>query len=405
MRNFSIIFYFLLLTFASAGQENLAKNSLLFSQKNFVAGSNITLSFACEASEFPQLFVHHSYGSTLLQGEKKDKLISFQFPEIFSNRSGSVDWMLVGKKGKPEKGSLVILPKVSSTPKIESYFGPRQIQAGNDYSMLVVMPTDDLGNPLPENTPVSIQSYFQGETISTVVPIRHFMGWKNIQAKEKSGYILVSSTCNKLNSNELTTLVYPSNAVDFTIGYSRNHLYADGNQLTTLTTSIINDQFGNVVSDGTLVAFDISDSSGNKLKTFGSTIKGIATAEMLHPDRPANWKIKAFIAGLAESNTLEMTYEAALKNFEVIFSEDNRHISVGPLQSFMNQQIPDGALVRLHIFQDNKLLETKLASSSKGYVKFFLSPEFYTGRQYSFRIESMGVVKIINTKNYGGRIK
>lgn len=401
MRKYSSILFFLMLTMLSAGQGKLPKVSLISSPKTFVAGSEITLSFVCETPEIPQLFVHDSYGSSLIQGEKKDQQIRFSFPEAFCKRTGVVDWVLVRKKEKPEKGKIEILPKSSSTTKIESYFGPRQIQAGNDYSMLVVMPTDALGNPLPENTPVTIQSYFQGVARSKEIKTGHLMAWQNIPAHEKSGYILVSSTCNGINSNELVTLVYPSNAVNFTISYTRNHPYADGNQLTELTTSGIKDQFGNAVSDGTVVLFDISDHTGYKLKTYGSTIKGVATAEMLHPDRPSTWKVKAFVTGLAESNVIEISYEAALKDFDVNFSEGNRRITIGPLQSFMNQLIPDGARVRLQIFQENKLLEIKSEYSSKGFVNFYLSPEYYKGRQYSFRIETMGMVKNIKTKSYG----
>lgn len=401
MRKYSTILLFLILTVIVTGQAKLPKASPLSSPKTFVAGSEITLSFACETQEIPQLFVHDSYGSSLIQGEKKDQQVLFRFPEAFCKRTGLVDWVLVGKNRKPEKGKIEILPKASSTTKIESYFGPRQIQAGNDYSMLVVMPTDALGNPLPEKTPVTIHSYFQGKENTIEVFTSHLIAWQNIPAHEKSGYILVSSTCNGVNSKELQTLVYPSNAVNFTIGNTRNHPYADGNQLTELTTSVIKDQFGNVVSEGTVVTFDISDNSGYKLKTYSYTIKGLATAKMLHPDHQSNWKIKAFITGMAESNTLDISYEPALKDFDVIFSEDNRRISVGPIQSFMNQQIPDGALVRLFILQENKLIETKSETSSKGFVNFYLSPEYYKGREYSFRIESMGVIKNIKTKSYG----
>jgi len=390
-----------MLTLLATGQEKLPKASLFSSTKKFVAGNEIILAFTCETSEIPQLFVHDSYGSSLIQGEKKDNQVRFHFPEAFCKRTGVVDWILIRKNENTEKGKIEILPQTGSTAKIESYFGPRQIHAGNDYSMLVVMPTDAFGNPLPEKTPVTIHSYFQGDAQSKEVQTGHMMAWQNIPSRKKSGYILVSSTCNGINSSELVTQVYPSNAVNFMISYTRNHRCADGNQLTELTTSVIKDRFGNVVSNGTEVSFDVSDLSGNKLKTYGSTIKGVATAEILHPDHPSTRKVKAFITGLAESNTLEISYESALKDFEVTFSEGNRRIAVGPLQSFMNQLIPDGALVRLQIFQENKLLETKSEYSSKGFANFYLSPEYYKGRQYNFRIKTMGIVKNIKTKSYG----
>ena len=51
--------------------------------------------------------------------------------------------------------------------------------------------------------------------------------------------------------------IMPSIPTNFTISTHRNHTYADGNQITTFSTSIIKDTLGNTVSDGTYVEFYI----------------------------------------------------------------------------------------------------------------------------------------------------
>ena len=66
----------------------------------------------------------------------------------------------------------------------------------------------------------------------------------------------------------------------------------------------------------------------------------------------------------------------------------------------MNQLIPDGALVKLKIFNKNNLVETKTATSFKGFVTFKISAEFYTEKSYSFIVEVLGNSKEIETKNY-----
>jgi hypothetical protein len=81
----------------------------------------------------------------------------------------------------------------------------------------------------------------------------------------------------KTTSKEVETGYIKYIATDFLIFYSRNHDYADGNQITSFTTSIVKDAYDNTVSDGTMVIFHITYQKTICFKTFGSTINGIAT--------------------------------------------------------------------------------------------------------------------------------
>ena len=106
------------------------------------------------------------------------------------------------------------------------------------------------------------------------------------------------------------------------------------------------------------------------------------------------------VTGLAESNELMITYKSVLKDFGVLFSEDNRTITIGPLKSFMNQLVPDGITVKLSIFTEDKLVETMTKTSFEGKAMFYLDPEFYLENQYSFKIEALGISKQIDTISY-----
>ena len=376
------------------------KIDLLNAENEYIAGEKIQLNFN-NIDEDCKLYLHHSYTKTILKPEIVENKGIFSLPEFLSSKSGIVNWVLLKDGEQKRIGSFEILPKVASKTVIESYFGPRSIQAGDrDYSMLVVVPMDAMDNPLPDSTRVMLHKQFYEEIDSVEIFTDKLMAWKNIMAYRKAGNINISSRVLGVNSIELTTNVLPSNATDFQISSFRNHDFADGNQIAEFTTSEIKDEWGNTISDGTLVSFYIENEAGTILSTRGSSIEGVATAKIIHPDHPDTWKIKAYITGLAESNTIEISFRQALKDFEVEFYNKNRTIKVGPLQSFMQQLIPDGALVKLHIYHQNKLVEVKQETSNDGFVTFKLPKSFYPENTYSFKIEALGKIKTTDVLNY-----
>ena len=376
------------------------KIDLLNAENEYIAGETIQLNFN-NIDEDCKLYLHHSYSKTILKPEIVENKGIFSLPEFLSSKSGIVNWVLLKDGEQKRIGSFEILPKVASKTVIESYFGPRSIQAGDrDYSMLVVVPMDAMDNPLPDSTCVMLHKQFYEEIDSVEIFTDKLMAWKNIMAYRKAGNINISSRVLGVNSIELTTNVLPSNATNFQISSFRNHDFADGNQIAEFTTSEIKDEWGNTISDGTLVSFYIENEAGTILSTRGSSIEGVATAKIIHPDHPDTWKIKAYITGLAESNTIEISFRQALKDFEVEFYNKNRTIKVGPLQSFMQQLIPDGALVKLHIYHQNKLVEVKQETSNDGFVTFKLPKSFYPENTYSFKIEALGKIKTTDVLNY-----
>lgn len=96
--------------------------------------------------------------------------------------------------------------------------------------------------------------------------------------------------------------------LDFKLDLNRIHSYADGKGLSTLTTAVIKDQFGNIIKNGTLVSF-LLKSGYNTLKIYEKTINGIAQIKCLHPNKAQNFEVLASINGLAKSNTINITYK------------------------------------------------------------------------------------------------
>jgi hypothetical protein len=370
--------------------------------KYFVAGNEIKIQFASDSKTTnPQLYIIHSYGKTLVEGISKNGKLTFKIPELYAKKTGAVSWFLIANEKTIAQGIFEIIPNKNTKTQIENYLGPRSILAGGkEFTMMVAVPTDGFDNPVLENTTVLIKNQFLNNITINAEKTKDFIAWKNIFSNRPSGKILVSTECKNIATKEIETEVYPNIATNFGINYTRNHDYADGNQITTLTTSIIKDYFDNVVSDGTLVSFIIINKNNIILKTFGTTIKGIATGQLLHPDHQDFYTVKGYITGIAESNSLNIAYKPILSAFNYTFSDGNRTLTVGPLKSFMNQLVSDGIKVTIKIIHENNHVATLQEDSSNGFAKFYISPDFYKEKNYRFEITTLGITQKSKTKYY-----
>tara|TARA_R110002033_G_scaffold134052_9_gene173984 strand:- start:7841 stop:9097 length:1257 start_codon:yes stop_codon:yes gene_type:complete len=373
----------------------------------FIAGEPIVLRTIVKepiaVQEYPMLIITNAFGTLSLSPEVDGQKVNYIFPEAIIKRVGLCHWKLIANRQLEQEGILTIKPNISKTNELESYFGPRSISAGDiDFSMLVTVPIDFYDNPAEDNTNVHIRYNFEEDLTTLNIPTKNFIAWKNIPATHKSGRILVAAYSNGTNSKELTTMVFPSNAQDFRISYTRDHDFADGNQIISFNTSILKDEFGNIVSDGTLVSFQIINPQGVHLTAIGLTIGGIAIAKMLHPDHETDWQVRAYVTGAAKSDQVKVAFKAAVKDYEVTFSNGNRAVVVGPLTSFMGQLAPDGLLVRLAIYSNNhQIIDTKVSTLQKGMAQFYLDEDFYKNDAYELEIKAAGVIKKYNLELHG----
>jgi hypothetical protein len=370
--------------------------------KTFTAGNPIEFKFYSKSeTEKPQLFIVHSYGKTLLESAFKKGNYSFKIPENYVEKTGIVSWFLINGNEKVVNGTFEIIPNDKTETIIENYLGPRSILAGGkEFSMMVTVPTDGFDNPKAENTSVKLKHQFLQNILITNLKTKNFIAWYDIYSPMKSGKLLVSTQCDTIVTKEIESEIYPNIATNFTIYSTRNHDFADGNQITNFTTSIIKDEFENMVSDGTMVSFSIKTKNNLILKTFGTTINGIATAKILHPDHQDIYTVKGFITGIAESNSLVIAYRPIISTFDYRFSDQNRTLIVGPLKSFMNQLVPDGIKVIVKVYHNDKLITTLQEDSSKGLAKFTFPKDFYTEKMYRFNITTLGITQKTKTLNY-----
>ena len=377
---FFLLFFQLIVVSLIAQETMIDSNIDLFAGKNeFVAGDKIILETNIKDKKNIQLFCSNSYGSSIVEPLLINGKLTFEIPSFLAQKKGVLSWKVL-TKNQTISGNIRIIA-LKKPVVIESYLGPPSIDAGNvDFTMLVVIPADSLDNPIKNNSKVTVKNQF-------------LIGYKNIFAPLKSGRIIISSESFGLNSKEFDVNVMPAIATNFTLFMHRNHEYADGNQITTFYTSVIKDQNDNIVSDGSFVEFFITNKYGNILKTFGTTINGIAKAKMIHPDYEEIWKIKAYLIGISESNTLEVGYKKVIESYNVSFSKNNRTIKIGALKSFMNQIIPDGLSVKLSVFKNNVLINELYKESRNGYVEFYLDPNIFENNSYKIITETAKITK------------
>lgn len=372
---------------------------LLSEQNTYNAGDAIELQFSFKGNADVYLYCSNSYGSVILNPVVTESQLSFSIPESVSKKSGVLNWQLISDKTELT-GQVNIQPK-ATIKTIESYLGPPSIEAGGtDYTMLVVIPTDNLDNPLIDSTKVEIKHQFLANQNVSDIYTTHGFGYKNIFSETKSGRILISSECLGLNSKEYDVNVMPAIPTNFEIKAERIHNYADGNQITTFKTSVIKDRYNNIVSDGTFITFFITNRAGYKSKTSGATINGIATAKMLQPDHEDQWSIKAYVEGMANSNTIVLDYKPAITDFEIVFSDDKRTITIGPIKSFMNQRVPDGLRVELSVFKNDKLEHQSIEHSLNGIAIFNLNTDRFPKGVYKLEFTIAGITKIFKDVRY-----
>ncbi|NNC45993.1 MAG: hypothetical protein HKN99_08940 [Winogradskyella sp.] len=372
--------------------------TLITDSKVYEAGAIISLEFSFEGSSEVVLYCSNSYGPVLIH-PMIDKTLKFEIPQVLSNKSGILNWQLLSTS-KQQSGQIKILPK-TEIETIETYIGPPSIEAGGtDYTMLVAIPTDAFDNPMADSTEVLVKHQFIETQETSPVFTEHGFAYKNLYSYKESGRMLISSESLGLNSKEYDVNVMPAIPTDFNISADRIHNYADGNQITRFKTSIIRDRFDNVVSDGTLVTFFITNKNGYKASTSGATIDGVATTNMIHPDHEEQWTIKAYVEGMANSDAIVLNYQQAISDFKVAFSEDNRTIIVGPLQSFMKQYIPDGLDVQLKIYHKEKLVHQIMEQSRDGMASFKLSPDRLPKGIYTLEIHTAGLSKSFTDISY-----
>lgn len=389
-----IVFWSIYLLNILCGLGQTMISAIPYEKQTYKAGDVIVLEFEDMSIENELiLHCHSSYGSTAVSPEVNSGNIIFTIPDFISEKSGQINWFISKGRQRVSQGQLDILPK-EKVDQVETYLGPPTILAGGgDYTMFIAIPTDEYDNTMLDSTNVNFEHYFRNQNVKDLLKINKGFVYKRVFSPNQSGRIFFVSECIGTFSKEYDVNVQPALPVNFLISTQQHHLYADGNQILKFRTSVVRDTFNNVVSDGTMVEFYIQNKTGDILRTRGITLQGIAEAEMIHPEFGDQWTVQAIILGMAESNKIEVNFKQIVEDYSVEFYEENRKIVLGPIQSYMNQLIPDGFKADLQIFKDNILVKRDIKAFKNGMLTYYLDANEMKSGHYKLVVKVAGITK------------
>ncbi|MGY5352856.1 hypothetical protein ACXGQW_09925 [Wenyingzhuangia sp. IMCC45533] len=365
------IILFLLITTKVASQKNTTNIKLVGSDKVYYAGDTIVLKFTQNNKIAEDLYISSSYGSTVVSPQITANSLIFEIPDFISKKSGWIYWNFT-KSLKNTKGSFYVNP-LEKVNRIETYLGPPSLVAGyKDYAMLVTIPLDTLDNPIKKGTLITVNKSFLNTQTHDSIVFDGMTGYDLIYTKPKTGRVFISAVCKTKNTKEHSLEILPNVPSDFNLSYSTTHNFADGNQIVKFKTSEIRDEYQNIVTNGTLVNFKIENNLGEIFQTYGTTINGIANAELIHPDYKQKWTVVAFVNQMATSNGVSLEFKEAISNFNIKYHQASKKLLISDFKSYMGQFIPDGLNVNVKILYKHHLIKEFNVQTENGACSIYL---------------------------------
>lgn len=357
-----------------------------------VTNTGILIQFESFEEEYVdqlEFIISGTYGTTVLPIEMGNKQLKINIPKEITQHAGIINWQLIAGGKTIQNGDFKLFSNLDALKTVENYLGPRSIIANNrDYTMLVSIPVDSLDNLLPDGTNVLMQHQFKGTINKETHQVKAGFTWQRINSPLTTGRLITGSTLNYISSTELVADVFPDIARPFKIYEDSNHNYADGNEIISIKTDQIKDPNGNVMSDGTIVTFFMTDNFNQRWTTTASTVNGYAFAKALHPEKPSTWTVRGVITGMVESPEIDINFKSILK--EIIIQKQERNtIIIGPLTSYLGQTVPDGIQVSLKLDGKEIILRTKNGIVSHTYDTKTILPG-----NYELKVESLGITAL-----------
>ncbi len=270
------------------------------------------------------------------------------------------------------KNTVKVLPRIVAEP-MDTYLGSKSVVAdGKDWAMITAIPTDKYGNLIKEDTSVNFDLLTPtNEREHKVSNTKYGVAFQKIYAQTTSGKTFVGVSIDSVNSREkelLQVADFPSN---FTIQAEKNSLYADARQNFKIKTSVLKDQNENIISEGTMVVFQVKDAN-NTTRSFNAyTINGVAAIHLQNPISLGHLNVVASVIGGGRSNNLSIAFQSAFQDIPIDFDNTTRKLSlrIGVLRGKLNQLLPNGITVAMSV-DKQKSVSTEVVD---GYAIFDLS--------------------------------
>ncbi len=315
----------------------------------------------------------HSYGvrsyQTQLEGGQAELII----PASDTIRSGFTTLTAISDVHRG-KHTLNITADAPVEPIVPLVGSDTIIADANHWSIAAVLAYDQYLNPVNDGTIINMRvRHPDGQLDAFQVPSDNIIAWQRIFSGTVAGKTTITVESQGSFGPEADLLEIAGWPTNFSVSAVPPTLPADGRQLVTLSTSILQDKNGNVAPDGTSVVFTVSESAtGSERRINAFTVSGVAQAVLQAPSVPQIVSIQATV--YHESSTpLNFEFTPQVTSFPTQFElgpSDNLLVEAGPILGELQQFVPNGTLGVLRITRDGQSVFTGETEVDAGYAAF-----------------------------------
>lgn len=332
-------------------------------ENEILAGSELRIDVHTQDSENLLLSFEGIWGSYTFKWETWKGSKEFLIPSKYTEIAGEAYLRLICNDQIVHSQEVGIIPGESKHP-IKTYTGPKSIwNQSKQRTMLVAIPRDTFGNVVEEGSVTKHNYNFPKQNIEKVKrEVEDMVSYTRVVSPLQSGNILASVSDPKGSSAEQDIKVLASWPYRVELILVDHIPYADDRHYVEFKTNKLTDRIGAQIPDGTLVSLEISSDKGTYSVYKSLSIDGVAKFQIRNPSYKTFWKAKANIGNRVNSNTLKLYFDSPLKRIEYTYHSDKNQLEVGPLRSFLNQNLTDGMKVFLEI--EDQILSSQTVKGS-----------------------------------------
>ena len=310
------------------------------------------------------LTIDTGYGLSTFQALSRDGVAAFAVPADDGPASGVM--LLTAKSiGRVADSTIEVVPGEAMSP-VDLYLGPRTVVADNeDFSMLVAVPTDALGNPVADGTLVSTRvtrPTLETEVLETTTA--GLLAYNTLESRTTAGRTRLGVEVGDATAPERSFVEVAGVPETFSLELIDPLLPADGHALMRIRTTELQDRFTNALPDGTVVVLDTSGASGTR-RLRSVTIDSIAEFVFEVPDQPGEVRFVATASGRI-SEPLTLTFAAAIDAVpvEVTSHPDGSLVTIGRVVTSRESFVADGTVALVSTTSGEWLLPLELGTGS-----------------------------------------
>ena len=310
-------------------------------------GFDIVISGA-QAGETIAVTVDASYGQRHFSGiAEQGAATTIPIPPLTQPGSG-VAVITAQSETKVGWTTLEFVPGSAVDP-LDLYLGPRTVVANEeDFSMIVAVPKDELGNPVANGTPVS---YLVTRPSTESETLRHqtegLLSFVTVLSSTEAGRTRLAVQVDEATGPERSFIEVAGVPERFEIESVDPLPPADGHALFRLRTSRLTDRHGNELPDGTNVVLTAEGATGfRQLESI--TIDAVAEFVVEAPSQPGEATVVASASG-TRSEPLTLVFDTAVAELPVRVGdhEDGLLVSIGPITTTRQSFVPDGTVATI----------------------------------------------------------